>query len=606
MLHRAFRTDMRQKHLRDSDGNYKEHPPRDLYPQITKEHWNSFVAWSKTDEFQKLSKANRERALDPEYPYRGSRKGYARLEEDMNGAIDNANVQRILDKCEELAQTLPEEEVENRGRKDILYQALDRPNYSGRVTAMGFGVCPKDVFQPEVPAAKQKTVENIHAMYHQVIERLNILEREKEERQRADEIIGKQPEAVEREQPSVMDSCNPVDFDTIPKGISSIKIYVASPSRKLVARGKLHNTDGDTVHGIKLPLGYVKVTVEVVIVGDAPLPIPVEDGDVSTIGQAIGTIVAWPFSLVEFVGECGKINHKLQNKDKKMQRSAESVASPSKTRKKMKKQEQSPKVGDSNFSKNLEFLQTYVTHMWAAESVLQVSMGEKVFGEEFPEHLHAEHLNEVLKHEWLSATVINLYARYLYDKFISPGGLTNKLSFLSPHESRDDVKGNQSISRILLKNKKIKDKMILAPFNFGDVHWALLVIDPDAGIIYFLDSMDSGSESRLLFCKNRFENALLIYRAYNQTKPAKSSRIKWIRIKCPQQTNTIDCGYFVSRFMKEVVMQYPKKIPDNYFDEYKCGTYSKDKLSEVKDEWAGYIFTNVIPGGSWIMDFLET
>ncbi|PNX56754.1 hypothetical protein L195_g058362, partial [Trifolium pratense] len=82
---------------------------------------------------------------------------------------------------------------------------------------MGFGVCPKDVFQPEVPAAKQKTVENIHAMYHQVIERLNILEREKEERQRADEIIGKQPEAVEREQPSVMDSCNPVDFDTIPK-----------------------------------------------------------------------------------------------------------------------------------------------------------------------------------------------------------------------------------------------------------------------------------------------------------------------------------------------------------------------------------------------------
>ncbi|XP_045801502.1 uncharacterized protein LOC123895292 [Trifolium pratense] len=289
-----------------------------------------------------------------------------------------------------------------------------------------------------------------------------------------------------------------------------------------------------------------------------------------------------------------------------MQRSAESVASPSKTRKKMKKQEQSPKVGDSNFSKNLEFLQTYVTHMWAAESVLQVSIGEKVFGEEFPEHLHAEHLNEVLKHEWLSATVINLYARYLYDKFISPGGLTNRLSFLSPHESRDDVKGNGSISRILLKNKKIKDKMILAPFNFGDVHWALLVIDPDAGIIYFLDSMDSGSESRLLCCKNRFENALLIYRDYNQTKPAKSSRIKWIRIKCPQQTNTIDCGYFVSRFMKEVVMQYPKKIPDNYFDEYKCGTYSKDKLSEVKDEWAGYIFTNVIPGGSWIMDFMET
>ncbi|GAU18203.1 hypothetical protein TSUD_26670 [Trifolium subterraneum] len=121
--------------------------------------------------------------------------------------------------------------------------------------------------------------------------------------------------------------------------------------------------------------------------------------------------------------------------------------------------------------------------------------------------------------------------------------------------------------------------------NARDVHWALLVIDPDAGIIYFLDPMDIDS-SRYLICKNRFENALLIYRAYNQTKPVPSSnsnRIKWIRIKCPQQTNTTDCGYFVSRFMKEIVMKYPKKISDNYFDEYN-GTYSKDKLDEMKDD----------------------
>jgi hypothetical protein len=126
-----------------------------------------------------------------------------------------------------LAQTLPDEDVEDRGRNDILYQDLDRPQYSGRVRARGFAVCPKDVFSPELPAAKQKTVDNIHAMYHKVIERLNILEREKEERQRAGEaepvereqlvVRCQQPEAVEREQLSVKDSCNPVDFDTIPK-----------------------------------------------------------------------------------------------------------------------------------------------------------------------------------------------------------------------------------------------------------------------------------------------------------------------------------------------------------------------------------------------------
>ncbi|WJX88760.1 hypothetical protein P8452_70811 [Trifolium repens] len=381
-LHNVFRTKVRKKHLRDSDGNYNEHPPREIYPHISQEQWDSFVAWSKSEKFQKLSKDNRERALDPEYPYRISRKGYARLHVDMkkeaggaepplmrvwktahaakNGAIDNDNVQKNLDKCEELAQTLPDEDVEDRGH-----------------------------------------------------------------------------------------------------------------------------------------------------------------GDVSTIGQAVGTIVAWPFHLVEFVGECRKINNKLQNKDKKMQRSAESVASPTKPRKKFKNQEPPAEVGDS---KKLGFLRTFVTHMWAAESLLEV-----------------------------------------------------------------------------------KDKIILAPFNFGKVHWALLVIDPYAGIIYYLDPMAT-DPTRHLICKKRFENALLIYRAYNLTKPvakSKLNRITWIRIECPQQTNTTDCGYFVMRFMKEIVMQYPKKIPDKYFDEYKCRTYSKDKLDEVKDEWAEYMFTNVIPGGSWIKEFLK-
>ncbi|WJX25460.1 hypothetical protein P8452_14497 [Trifolium repens] len=87
-------------------------------------------------------------------------------------------------------------------------------------------------------------------------------------------------------------------------------------------------------------------------------------------------------------------------------------------------------------------------------SVLAVSMGEKAFGDQFSENLHAEHLNEVLNHEWLSASVINVYARYLYDKFISLGGLTTKLCFLSPHESHDDLDGNKSIARILLINNK--------------------------------------------------------------------------------------------------------------------------------------------------------
>jgi len=38
------------------------------------------------------------------------------------------------------------------------------------------------------------------------------------------------------------------------------------------------------------------------------LPIPVEEGDVLTVGEAIGTFVAWQLNLVKLVDEHQKVN----------------------------------------------------------------------------------------------------------------------------------------------------------------------------------------------------------------------------------------------------------------------------------------------------------
>ncbi|CAK8532890.1 unnamed protein product [Lathyrus sativus] len=92
---------------------------------------------------QKVSIENRERALNPQHPYRKSRLGCARLEADMveesgedeinhsqvwkaarvnkNGVIDNENVQRVVDKCEKLTEAITEEERQDLGPTDILF-----------------------------------------------------------------------------------------------------------------------------------------------------------------------------------------------------------------------------------------------------------------------------------------------------------------------------------------------------------------------------------------------------------------------------------------------------------------------------------------------------
>ncbi|WJX73165.1 hypothetical protein P8452_56977 [Trifolium repens] len=67
---------------------------------------------------------------------------------------------------------------------------------------------------------------------------------------------------------------------------------------------------------------------------------------------------------------------------------------------------------------------------------------------------------------------------------------------------------------------------------------------------------------------------------------SKLNNISWIRIQCPRQCNSIDCGYFVMRFMKEIVISNQNVIPVSYFDDFKCPTYSKDKLTEIKEEWS--------------------
>jgi hypothetical protein len=74
------------------------------------------------------------------------------------------------------------------------------------------------------------TVETIFSMYLKVSRRLEILEREKQEKQQADELKGRQQpvemvgnrqphEAVEKQHHSINDSCDPIDFNTIPKVI---------------------------------------------------------------------------------------------------------------------------------------------------------------------------------------------------------------------------------------------------------------------------------------------------------------------------------------------------------------------------------------------------
>ena len=56
--------------------------------------------------------------------------------------------------------------------------------------------------------------------------------------------------------------------------------------------------DREVLHGTQMPNGALKVLVDVATVPNARLPYPNPDAEMETVGDAVGSFVAWPVVLV--------------------------------------------------------------------------------------------------------------------------------------------------------------------------------------------------------------------------------------------------------------------------------------------------------------------
>lgn len=52
------------------------------------------------------------------------------------------------------------------------------------------------------------------------------------------------------------------------------------------------------MHNLPMLHNHLRVRVDYSIEGSAPLPVPIVNADIFTVGQALSTFVAWPAELV--------------------------------------------------------------------------------------------------------------------------------------------------------------------------------------------------------------------------------------------------------------------------------------------------------------------
>ncbi|KAJ1409550.1 hypothetical protein SESBI_22605 [Sesbania bispinosa] len=235
-----------------------------------------------------------------------------------NGDVMDENVQQVWEQRLSVINTVWSQGERLEPNEDILLKALKAPEHPGCVRAMGYGVCKTRLLATSSGKKEAKVDKSkFEAMKKELIYLWGKVENN-------DQSIKKLTKENMGEPSRSGNSCSPI----IPEGVTPCDLYSDNPSYHLVGRGSVYNQFGDTLHNRPLPAEHVRVGVEIVFEGNAPLHVPNEDAGLIILDDALGAHVAWPIGLIDL-----KITHSTQSKDneKDTRNTKESVASRKET-----------------------------------------------------------------------------------------------------------------------------------------------------------------------------------------------------------------------------------------------------------------------------------
>ncbi|XP_054804092.1 uncharacterized protein LOC129307225 [Prosopis cineraria] len=108
--------------------------------------------------------------------------------------------------------------------------------------------------------------------------------------------------------PSQKDSCT-VPSKKLPEDENDCNCLENTPKRRVVAIRRVYNIPEDTIHNHSLSPDCVRVSLLVAIDPNYPLPVPTDEAQ--TVGEAVGSFIAWPSHLIIVLRGKSKLKSKL-------------------------------------------------------------------------------------------------------------------------------------------------------------------------------------------------------------------------------------------------------------------------------------------------------
>ncbi|GMN72002.1 hypothetical protein TIFTF001_052756, partial [Ficus carica] len=507
-----------------------------------------------SSQFQQLSDRGSEIRTNNEYSSRGGRDGYRKLDQEMfkktgkweirdglwleqqmglDGELKNPACKKASELIMEYNTQESQGTFESVGTNDVLSQALSRPEHKGRVRGQSKFVKPSQYFNLSRSSKKDNEVQSMR----REIEELKALVRGLCANRDVEPSVDPKNVPTVDQHNSFKASCSAQEKQdgvaeppTMPVDSQECKLYIfdeVQGGQLLVAFGRvwLESLPTDTVHGIPLGEGNVRVSINVPKLKKSPLPIPTYDA--TTVEDAVNGFVAWPKSLVE-----------LDMSMNKASRGSSHVPDPAAGNKKRQK-----KAGNKTIDSRTE---------------IEVSIPYTIMGFDMPVFLSFEDIYEFINLQEISANCILVYMRYL-EELCRINGQAEKFVFVSPslispvRTDTEDAGRRERVDNLLsfLRDAPI-ERLYLVPHNRGR-HWVLGVIDPWEDLVLYFDPLREKKRDGFTELMNM---ALTDWKITTGEgiRRRRDCKTKISNRPCPLQEGSVECGYFILGFMRDIVL----------------------------------------------------
>ncbi|KAL5778553.1 hypothetical protein ACOSQ2_009290 [Xanthoceras sorbifolium] len=218
-------------------------------------------------------------------------------------------------------------------------------------------------------------------------------------------------------------------------------------------------------------------------------------------------------------------------------------------------------------------------------TTINVNHEEDTFGNQCLTIITLEDCHIITSMTELTVSCINTYIRILYDQ-LKKDGMLGQFGFINPASVsvvggfNNAIRRNERACAIANGLQRARQtQLIFMPYNLG-FHWTLVVIDMLSMTIYYLDPLRGSVRSDL---KNIVQNGLMIYQSQNTN--CWQVNLPWKCVQVPRQPGSVECGYYVLRYMKDVIAD-PSLLPRNFHGK---DTYTKEEIDEVCCEWTTFV-----------------